>query len=266
MTFWPDSSRATRNSALNDGRPALLFVGDSFTQGLGLSDPESVPWKVQQKFQEYDVRNLATGGYGTYQSLLSLKAYLKRTPGLRPKLVVYPFNEFHEARNVGELGWQIQLRVPPPETGFHFPFADIDSSGQLVALRSQGLIPSWPARHSRVLAFLNECYWFAGSLKRLSHKKKVTEQLLWQLDETVLAHRARLYVVFLRFEALHQTEYCRSLRTSQIRFVDCNIREQYDPKYQLEDGHPNALMNEKVADCVSRALREDFTAVSSVVN
>ncbi len=255
MTFWPDNSRATRISQTPAGQQAVLFLGCSFTEGYGLSDYDSIPWKVQLAFPEFDVRNFGTGGYGTYQSPLSLKEYFRDNPKVTPKSIVYLFNDFHESRNVGAVDWQTRLTLPPEGSGFHFPFVDVDSSGDLIAIRSRGLIPWWPARHIRVFALVNESYWLIRSLKRLSHKMRATESLLAEMNHAAASRGSQLYVTFLRFGKDHQAAYQAFLNQSQVRWIDCNMPEQYESQFRLEDGHPNDLMNKKTADCVAQALR-----------
>jgi hypothetical protein len=254
VNIWPDSSRATRPSPTPEGPKLLLVTGCSFAMGYGLSDSDTVAWRIQQGLPDLDVRNLGTAGYGTYQALLSLRAYLNRQPGHQPRAFLYLFNEFHEPRNVGAINWQTQLSVPPESSGFHFPFAELDGNDHLVALKSRGLIPWQPAQHSRLLAFLNESYWFMGSLGRLSHKKRVTEAILQEMNQTAVSRGAHLYVVFLRFDHERQRDYQSLFEKWGIRFVDCNVPEQYQPAFQLEDGHPNAAMNARTADCILQSI------------
>lgn len=77
--------------------PSILFIGDSFTFGHGLSYEESFVGKFASlKEIPYQVVNLGVQGYGSDQALLALKKYL---PMFNTKIVVYTFIEDHIKRN-----------------------------------------------------------------------------------------------------------------------------------------------------------------------
>ncbi len=74
MTILPDGRRrSAMNSVLRSGAPKIVIVGGSFVQGWAVSDQDTFAWKLQDRFADYDVLNLGTAGYGTYQSLLLIE-------------------------------------------------------------------------------------------------------------------------------------------------------------------------------------------------
>lgn len=78
-------------------KPSVLFIGDSFTMGHGLSYEESFVGKFTAlNAVPYQVVNLGVQGYGTNQALIALKKYL---PKFNTKIVVYTFIEDHILRN-----------------------------------------------------------------------------------------------------------------------------------------------------------------------
>lgn len=82
---------------LDNRLPSVLFIGDSFTFGHGLSYEDSFVGKfASHKEIPYQVVNLGVQGYGSDQSLLALKRYL---PQFNTKVVVYTFIEDHILRN-----------------------------------------------------------------------------------------------------------------------------------------------------------------------
>ncbi len=56
-----------------DAKFAVVFLGCSFTFGVGLNDEETYAYKVAKQLgRDYQVYNLGVGGYGTHQILASL--------------------------------------------------------------------------------------------------------------------------------------------------------------------------------------------------
>ena len=74
---WSQRRRATaeREPAAGSSLPKVWFFGDSFIQGYGLSDAETLPWIVQKRHPEFQVSNYGAGLYGTYQSYLAMKKW-----------------------------------------------------------------------------------------------------------------------------------------------------------------------------------------------
>jgi hypothetical protein len=56
--------------------PAVIIVGDSFVQGVGVDDDETFAWSLAHQVP-WHVVNLGVVGYGTDQELLILDAYLQ---------------------------------------------------------------------------------------------------------------------------------------------------------------------------------------------
>src|SRR5579864_1438884 len=91
-TNWSRGRRATASHETVPAaakRPEVQFVGDSYVQGYGLTDSETFAWVFQQKHPELTVTNFGTGGYGTYQSYLSIKQWARGAAQ-----VFYVFNGF----------------------------------------------------------------------------------------------------------------------------------------------------------------------------
>src|SRR5262249_36460480 len=91
-TNWDGGRRSTSGQQPPANRPStprVQFFGDSFIQGYGLSDAETLPWIVQQRHPELTVTNYGSGLYGTYQSYLAMKKWVSG-----PATVYYLFNGF----------------------------------------------------------------------------------------------------------------------------------------------------------------------------
>jgi len=79
-TNWSNGRRATSEQEPSPGDSSKRradFFGDSFIQGYGLSNADTLPWIVQQRHPELQVSNYGAGLYGTHQSYLSMKKWVK---------------------------------------------------------------------------------------------------------------------------------------------------------------------------------------------
>ena len=149
----PGPPRHVRSGA-RSGRaqqPRVLFFGDSYVQGYGLSNQQTFAWLVQKNHPELAVSNFGTADYGTYQSYLAICSKYVRGPCS----VFYLFNSFHEGRNVAEPDWIRIVKQPPP--GLFFPYADL-AGGTLRAQQSRGEMV-WPvSRWLRTAALAQDYY------------------------------------------------------------------------------------------------------------
>ncbi len=77
--------------------PTVVFVGDSFTFGHGVTYEESFVGQFERTVGSgYQVVNLGVQGYGTDQALLALERHMK---DFDTKVVVYTFLQEHVRRN-----------------------------------------------------------------------------------------------------------------------------------------------------------------------
>lgn len=67
--------------------PAVLTVGDSFVQGIGVDDEQTFAWKLARQ-TPYNVINLGVVGYGTEQELVKLEEFLAARPNLQVKHII----------------------------------------------------------------------------------------------------------------------------------------------------------------------------------
>ena len=240
-TNWSQGRRATADRE-PDRRPCrrVLFFGDSYVQGYGLSNQQTFAWIVQKNHPELAISNFGTADYGTYQSYLAIAKYVRG-----PCSVFYLFNTFHEGRNVAEPDWVRIVKQPPP--GLFFPYADL-SDGMLRAepvsgrdgMAGQPLaahVPRWP----RIIIG------GASTLPRMRNKRSVTETILAKMNQTVSAAGGRFTIIFFDMTPDQRRDYREFARSHGIRFIDCDHPEMTDKRLRLSDGHPNEELNRLLA-------------------
>jgi hypothetical protein len=248
-TNWSQGRRATadRETAQADAAtPHVLFFGDSYVQGYGLSNQQTFAWMVQQAHPELAVSNFGTADYGTYQSYLAMRMVVANYIH-GPCSVFYLFNSFHERRNVAEPDWIRIVKQPPP--GLFFPYADL-SGGTLRAQASRGEMV-WPvSRWLRTAALAQDYYQRIASYPRLRNKRGVTEALLAKMNETVLAAGGKFTVILFDMDPDQRRDYLEFARSRGIPFVDCDHPEMTDKHFRLPDGHPNEQLNRLLAQWI----------------
>lgn len=234
-TNWSLGRRATSDREPAAPMPRILFFGDSYVQGYGLSNQQTFAWIVQKNHPELAVSNFGTADYGTYQSYLTLARYVRG-----PCSVFYLFNTFHEGRNVAEPDWVRIVKQPPP--GLFFPYADL-SDGMLRARQSPGEMV-WPlSRWLRTAALAEDYYRRASTLSRTLNKRSVTETILAKMNQTVSAAGGRFTIIFFDMTPDQRRDYREFARSHGIRFIDCDHPQMTDKRLRLSDGHPNEELN-----------------------
>lgn len=222
--------------------PRVLFFGDSYVQGYGLSNTQTFAWMLQAKHPELEISNFGTADYGTYQSYLAIAKYVRG-----PCSVFYLFNSFHEGRNVADADWIRIVKQPPPD--LFFPYAEL-ADGALSPQESRGEMV-WPvSRWLRIAALAQDYYSRLVSYPRVRSKRRITEELLAKMNQTVLAAGGNFTVILFDMTPDQRRDYRQFAHSRGIRFVDCDRPEMRDQRFRLPDGHPNEELNRLLAQWI----------------
>jgi hypothetical protein len=253
MTFWPGGLRATA-PAKPGGRPELVVVGCSYAQGWALDDADAFAWQLQQRHPELAVANLATAGYGAYQSLLALERHFSESdePVAR---VVYGMIEHHEIRNVAPAGWLRRLATATEAGRLAVPWASLGPDGRLVRHAPESY-PDWPLAGSLAsVAHLEAGVAAYHARARPERLRPVMEALLVALRDASARRGAPLLVALLEARPPARAHYRGFLAAHGIDFVDCVDRRTLDPAFGVPGyGHPGREINAFWAGCIGGAL------------
>jgi hypothetical protein len=254
LTNLPDTTRITRPvSAYTDSspQPALWIFGCSFTQGWGLDDNGTMPWKVQERLPFYDVVNFGVGGYGTLQSLIQFRRALTERPS--PQVVVLVYADFHDQRNVRTDAWR--------DANFNFerfgttsqPYARLDWSGNLVYGWGDGVVPlmGWRRRS----AALNVAAIGYGRVKALFLREHRVSELLIEQFANESRQRGIQFVLAGVWPNDGTRDMLRAFAERGITTVDVSTDQKNPQNLIPYDGHPSAFANEHSANTLVRALR-----------
>lgn len=250
QTYLADGARATGYRG-EGGEDTVALIGDSLMQGWGLSDEETLAWKLQERFPELRFVNYGTGGYGTYQSLLVLERLLAAPDP--PRLVIYDFIPVHEDRNVAAPDWLHSLSLTARRGIVAVPFATLANDGGLRRHPPQAY-PAWPLHDRLALVALAENAWLRlRSAGRASQGRPVTQAILKEMRERCAARGVGFIVVFFWAPLDLKRDYASFLREHGVRYTDCTRRVTLDLIIAGE-GHPNGALNTIWADCISRRI------------
>jgi GNAT superfamily N-acetyltransferase len=260
VTILADGSRAT-SSVPPDARPQLVVVGGSYTLGVGLSDAETWPWKLQSRHPELRVVNLGSGGYGTYQSLLALESYASDAP---IAWVLYGFIDHHEVRNVAPPDWIDLLSRFAHRRHVAVPYCTLDAGGALVPHLPLAY-PAWPLHEWLAsVAFAEHWAFYAHGAQRRDQKRGVTEALIRALAERARARGAGFAVALLSGDRHTLDHYAEFLDREGIDHADCGVLVA--PEFQVPgEGHPNDQLTELWTACLDASLGREIRARAAQV-
>lgn len=78
---------------VDDGRPTILFIGDSLTYGVGVKADERFSELLRQRMPQFRIVNAGVAAYGTDQEYLLLR---RLWPRIKPSVVVLIFCEIND--------------------------------------------------------------------------------------------------------------------------------------------------------------------------
>lgn len=93
----PDGFRRVPFASKKKDKQKLVFYGCSFTFGIGLTDSEGFPAKIQKEFKDIHVSNKGVSGYSNVQNFLQFKQDVKNN---EVDFAVFGFISRHQYRNL----------------------------------------------------------------------------------------------------------------------------------------------------------------------
>jgi hypothetical protein len=219
----PHGYRVQSGAAVNTGRPAILFTGESIMAGYGLAWEETIPARVSALLNIQGA-NMAVHGYGNDQAYLRLQAELPRFRD--PVAVVSLFTPALFARNLGD---------DRPHLG-----PDLDWHPAVHRLRLSALFRFLAPYHSDA---------------EIERGIAATRAVLRATAELARRHHATALVVDPQFGP--ETPVERMLRR---RILDegkiSYLRVELDPAWRLKgDMHPSPQAARVIAAAIAQRLR-----------
>ncbi len=246
-------SRVTANH-VSQGEINIAVVGGSWAHGWALSDDQTFAWKLQQQFPNARLFNYASGGYGTYQSLLTAKE-VSRINGISFDVVIYGYMGDHPKRNVAPASWFELLSKSSRRNHVWVPYCEFEKHGEFVC-REIEKYSNWPSReYSALTTALERLYAQFKDGQRLSYLRPVTERLFIEFHKLMASDGGKFIVALLTKHNNHNKwDYRNFLKENNIEYVDCGIELTVELKIKGE-GHPNERANQDWAKCIQPKLK-----------
>jgi hypothetical protein len=255
LTNLPDTTRITKppeRYTVDPPKPGIWVFGCSFTQGWGLNDEDTMPWKLQERVPDHDVVNFGVGGYGTLQSLLQYRRALNDRPK-PPQIAMLVYADFHDQRNVRTDAWR--------DANFSYerfgttaqPYARLDWSGGLRYEWGTGEVPLMSLR-ARSAAFNVAVIGYGRIRERFLRSHRVSELIIEQFIDLSRTHGVTFVLAGI-WPSDSTRETLRHFAARGVSTVDIS-NDQNDQRNLIPyDGHPSAFANEQSAEKLAAALR-----------
>jgi hypothetical protein len=228
-----------------DGRPRIMFIGDSFVWGIDAEADERFTNLLRNDMPNYQIVNAGVVGYGTDQEYLLLQRLWDK---IRPNILVLMFctaNDRHD--NTQSIRYD----------HYQKPYFTIEKDalvlhGQPVPLSRQLYIQRyWIVRHSFIARLLLQAY------IQIKHPLVMvpdpTERLVSAIQDYAEARGAK----FLVGLQLPDAALMQHLKARQIPFTSFEDAEAYGPD---NSGHWTPAGNRLVADRLLRFFGENGIA------
>jgi hypothetical protein len=219
---------------VRDGRPAMLFIGDSFVWGLDSEADERFTDLLRRRIPDTNIVNAGVSGFGTDQEYLLMQ---RLWPVIEPKVVVLVFcTENDRTDNSTSVRYE----------SYQKPYFANSADGSLV-LKGQPVPKSrqvyvkenWLVRHSLLARVV--VYNFVDLVHPAIDVPDPTEKLFSQIHQFVEAHGARLIVGL----QARDDRLIERLQAERIPFVTFDGAESYpDPS----GAHWTPVGQKRVAD------------------
>jgi hypothetical protein len=172
---------------VRDGRPAMLFIGDSFAWGLDSEASERFTDLLRKRILGYNIVNAGVSGYGTDQEYLLLQ---RLWPTIAPKVVVLVFCTSNDRLDNSSSIRYESYQKPYFAT---LPDGSLQLRGQPVPKSRQVYVrENWLVRHSLLARVA--VYNYIDLVHPAIDVPDPTEKLVDKIREFVEAHGARLVV------------------------------------------------------------------------
>lgn len=242
--------RTTPLQNLENRTNFIIFLGGSFTFGLGVNDNETLPFYTAQFASKYTPYNYGVNGHGPQQMLAKLQSdeLLAEIPE-EQGILIYTFIDHHINRAIGDMRWHL-------DRGYAVPYYTIDSEDNLV--RKGTLVSGRP--------FTSLVYTILGTSQTLQYFKlnlpKINDEHYRQtariLEESRNVFEDKFgsedfYILLYPGNGEKLKPY---LEKANVKYLDYS--HLFDPSqtgFTIEgDGHPTPQAHKIIAEQLTRDL------------
>jgi lysophospholipase L1-like esterase len=260
MTLLEDGTRKTRGQNPAASKRVLL-AGDSWVQGYGVRDEESLASRLQERFSNVNFINLATAGYGAHQSLLAVKDYQTRAKEGETLAVILGLASHTLMRDVADYRWVKSLTtyavvhfIPP-----HI-LPNPDGGWRAYPPETRNLW-GWADRIDLLLLAQGIEIFFQTKGREAKFGLAASKAILRDFAALLTAQGARLLVLNLDIADPMSQEFSAACLEIGVPFIDGKVEaKSNDPAWFLHGdgcwGHPNERMQQVWAERLAPELQK----------
>jgi len=248
VTYSKDRSRmSTTREAPSEMQAALILLGDSFVDGFGVDDTETLAWLIQEQNPELQVKNFGVGGYGAVHALLKLRRVIA-SGEFKHGSVWYIFNSFDEDRSSGRFqrGLHTLRASAELKERLYVPVASIAASGSL-EIASTLQRDFWAiSRHFRVPALANLLVEQLTDDIRAPNDREITLALIQTMQQEAQADNLNFEVILFDGDPKLLQKYDNYLSQAGVSTQQIPIDKFIGLHYRQADGHPTGNLNRAI--------------------
>jgi hypothetical protein len=255
LTINSDKSRFNGNKDKDFDK--IIFIGGSITQGWAVSDNETFPYLLQEKTLRHKIYNFGVGGYGGYQSLLTLERVFKNKKNI--KLVVYGFIPHHEVRNVASGSWLYLLNTVSERGLVSLPFGSINKKNKLIRHDPIIYLKLPLGDKLALVAKIEKRLMKIMSSSRERKQTQISLAIINEMKKLAVDNKSKFILLILdKFTDEREDKYKVFLDEKKVSYVECIMPQ--GKKYKVPgEGHPNEISHAEISECVFEKLKlRDF--------
>lgn len=256
VTINNNGSRATAacDTQVVNHRDKIILIGCSWMFGQGLSDQQTMGWKIQEMLPEMSVLNYGVKGYSTYQALLMLERVLPVNENTA--LVIYGFLGHHIDRNTAPQYWRSMLNIGQKVS---IPYVTLNQDHALIRHKPEAFSP-WPvSNYLATFRSLEDFLHYSSFIKDYKHRADcyiIMQLLLLEMRNFCEDHGCTLIVALFDMPqelAFFYSQFCHANNIQVINFDYSALKDK--PMVITGDTHPNEDVNALWADQTATFLR-----------
>ncbi|MBQ7501778.1 hypothetical protein IJT93_03545 [bacterium] len=269
-TVWRNGQRRSRSNIVKNADKKVCLIGCSYLFGSGLSDEQTMAWKLNEHYPDICFDNYGVPGWGTLQCYILEKRLLQLH---KYDLICYCAINDHKERNTK---YKFLGSLKPGKRYVMYPRIDIDSENIILSGTE-----FWPLEYKfSLINFLHRAY--IGFMSGLMQKKaELTvkdghlydslmpkrEKIFWDLVSMMSDEAAKAgtnFCLCLLEGEWSQWLYCPPPKTADYDIWKLSWPEILQSEYRINhdiNEHPNQTANdiwyEKFKDCFEKKYGKD---------
>tara|TARA_B100000963_G_C22565398_1_gene643412 strand:- start:55 stop:1041 length:987 start_codon:yes stop_codon:yes gene_type:complete len=231
----------------------IAIFGGSISMGHGVDDKENYPFFLQQKLNNYTVKNYSVGGYGTYQSFLKIEEMLKKNKNIKSAII--DFDNHAESKNIGDEFWLRTLTKYSKRGVVALPYASLNNEGKIVRHKPVKYLKLPLREKSTVIAKIEKRI-MKYRLKNNQNPTLITKAIILEIKKLLDNNNVQFF--FLNFESkANFANYSEMLKRNEISYINCEIIYK-KPLIVEGEGHPNSKQHKNLSNCLFKNISKFY--------